>query len=72
VVIQAVERLRETCADRGHPLLASLLDIAKAEAEDELRTGSQTSALRSELQPPDLIDPLEAEFIKEIAQLRRA
>jgi hypothetical protein len=72
VVIQAVERLRETCAGRGHPLLASLLDIAKAEAEDELRTGSQTSPRRSEIQKPDLIDSLEADLIREIAQLRRA
>jgi hypothetical protein len=33
-----LERLRAQSANRGHPLLASLLEIAKGEAEDDLRT----------------------------------
>jgi hypothetical protein len=76
VVIQAVRRLQETCAERGHPLLASLLDIARAEAEDDLRTDAQNVQLLSRIQQRDstlsLLDHLEAELHAEIAQLGRA
>ena len=73
MVIQAVRRLQETCAERGHPLLASLLDIARAEAEDELRTDAQNVQLLSKIEQPDsTLDQLEAELHAEIAQLGRA
>lgn len=35
---EILERLRTQSENRGHPLLASLLAIAKGEAEDDLRT----------------------------------
>ena len=37
-VMQALERLRDASQDRGHSMLASMIDLAKVEAEDELRT----------------------------------
>jgi hypothetical protein len=37
-MIHTLERLRELSAERGHPMLASMLAMTKAEAEDELRT----------------------------------
>jgi hypothetical protein len=37
-VAEILERLRAQSEMRGHPLLASLLAIAKGEAEDDLRT----------------------------------
>jgi hypothetical protein len=35
---ETLERLRHESEARGHPLLASLLAIAKGESEDDLRT----------------------------------
>ena len=37
-VSDILERLRAQSEMRGHPLLASLLDITRQEAEDDLRT----------------------------------
>ena len=37
-IVDILERLRTQSDMRGHPLLASLLAIAKDEAEDDLRT----------------------------------
>ena len=37
-VAEILERLRAQSEMRGHPLLASLLAIAKGEAEDDLKT----------------------------------
>jgi hypothetical protein len=37
-VLKALERLREASQNRGHPMLASMIDLAKAEAEDHMRT----------------------------------
>ncbi len=36
--LQALERLRDASEDRGHPLLASMLELARVEAEDDLKT----------------------------------
>ncbi len=41
-VLQALERLRDASQNRGHPMLASMIDLAKAEAEDDLRTHALT------------------------------
>lgn len=37
-VSEILERLRRESEQRGHPLLASVLDVARAEAQDGLRT----------------------------------
>ena len=39
-VLQALERLRAASEERGHPMLASMIEFAKVEAEDDLRTQS--------------------------------
>jgi hypothetical protein len=41
-VAEILERLRAQSELRGHPLLASLIAIAKDEADDDLRTRSHT------------------------------
>ena len=41
-VLQDLERLRGESRQRGHPLLASMIDLALAEAQDELRTQAIT------------------------------
>ena len=48
-VIGILDRLQVTTAQHGRPMLAFLLDLAKAEAEDELRTDSLELELRSAL-----------------------
>ena len=48
-VIGILDRLQVTTAQHGRPMLAFLLDLAKAEAEDELRTDSLEQELRSAL-----------------------
>ncbi len=37
-VLEDLERLRGASRQRGHPLLASIIDLAVAEAQDDLRT----------------------------------
>ena len=37
-VLQDLERLRGASLQRGHPLLASMIDLAIAEAQDDLQT----------------------------------
>ncbi len=37
-VLQALERLRAASSKRGHPMLASIIELAEAEAEDDRRT----------------------------------
>ncbi len=44
-MIDILERLHQTCIDRGEPLLASVLAIAKGEAEDAQRHSEQLAAL---------------------------
>lgn len=48
-VIGILGRLQVTSAQHGSPMLAFLLDLAKAEAEDELRTAHLEEDLRSAL-----------------------
>jgi hypothetical protein len=48
-VIGILGRLQVTTAQHGRPMLAFLLDLAKAEAEDELRTANMEQELRSAL-----------------------
>ena len=48
-VIGILDRLQATTAERGRPMLAFLLDLAKAEAEDELRTDTMEGDFRSAL-----------------------
>ena len=48
-VIGILGRLQVTTAQHGSPMLAFLLDLAKAEAEDELRTANMEEDLRSAL-----------------------
>ena len=48
-VIGILGRLQATTAQHGSPMLAFLLDLARAEAEDELRTASLEEDLRSAL-----------------------
>ena len=38
VVLQSLERLRQASEDRGHGMLASMIELARTEAEDDLRT----------------------------------
>lgn len=45
--LEVLERLRSECEWRGHPLLASLLDIARSEAEDDLKTCAETRRFSS-------------------------
>jgi hypothetical protein len=44
-MIDILERLHQTCVNRGEPLLASVLAIAKGEAEDALRHADELAAL---------------------------
>ncbi len=37
-VLEDLEQLRGASRQRGHPLLASIIDLAVAEAQDDLRT----------------------------------
>ena len=37
-VYQALERLRTASSDRGHLMLASMIELAQSEAEDDRRT----------------------------------
>lgn len=47
-IAEALERFRSESEKRGHPLLASLLDIARGEAEDDLKTHEEAPRLSSE------------------------
>ena len=42
-IAQILERLQSLCEWRGQPFLASLLDIARGEAEDAMKTCSGSS-----------------------------
>ena len=45
--IEILEALKQKTLAQGHPMLASLLDMAKSEAEDELRTAEKSDELRA-------------------------
>ena len=44
-MIEILNRLHDTSVERGEPLLASVLAIAKGEAEDALRHAEELNAL---------------------------
>ena len=46
-MINILDRLQQTCVKRGEPLLASVLAIAKGEAEDALRHAKELQALHA-------------------------
>ena len=73
VAIQAIERIRERSVERGHLMLGSLLDMAKSQAEDELRSNAKPKPRGSEAEAngTHLDDQLEAELRREITGLRR-
>ena len=48
-VIGILGRLQATSTEHGSPMLAFLLDLARAEAEDEMRTAHLEEGLRSAL-----------------------
>jgi hypothetical protein len=48
MMIGILERLEQTAHARGEPLLASLLGIARGEAEDALRHAADFAALTAE------------------------
>ncbi|MGH6922734.1 MAG: hypothetical protein ACRED5_03095 [Propylenella sp.] len=51
--VDALERLREESDLRGHSMLASLLAIAKCEAEDDLKTRAKIRRLNARGQDRD-------------------
>ena len=46
-MVEILGRLQDTCVQKGEPLLASVLAIAKGEAEDSLRHAEQLAAIAS-------------------------
>jgi hypothetical protein len=46
-MIEILNRLHDTSVERGEPLLASVLAIAKSEAEDALRHAEELQALNA-------------------------
>lgn len=46
-MIEILTRLNDTCIAKGEPLLASVLAIAKGEAEDALRHAEDLAALNA-------------------------
>ena len=46
-MVSILERLQVTCVNRGEPLLASVLAIAKGEAEDALRHAQELASLHA-------------------------
>jgi hypothetical protein len=51
--VETLERLHEESAMRGHNMLASLLSIAKGEAEDDLRTKAKLHHLTTRIAERD-------------------
>lgn len=45
-VIEELDRLHAESEKRGHPLLAALLEIARDEAEDDLKSRTESARLR--------------------------
>jgi hypothetical protein len=43
--IDILQALRERSLERGHPMLASLVEMARIEAEDDLRTATHVDEL---------------------------
>ncbi len=57
-VIGILEQLRASSAENGAANLAFLLDLAKTEAEDELRTAKAQADLRATLKETSCAKPL--------------
>jgi len=55
-VAEILERLRTESQQRGHSLLASMLDVAKAEAQDGLRTQASVLRLSGRRKPDHALD----------------
>ncbi len=72
VVIEALERLRVFACDHGRQVVASLIEIAQAEATDELRTELVEKRRLVEFKAGAVTSSLEAELHHELAQLKRA
>ena len=60
--IRVLDRLAELSLKHQQPLLASLVDIAKAEAADAIRTHLETSQRLSEFKVTGEIGRVAAEF----------
>ena len=71
IAIQAIDRIREKSIERGHLMLASLLDMARAEAEDELRTNAKPVQRVSKPEGTHMDDELDAELRRELTGLNR-
>jgi hypothetical protein len=72
-IARDLEQLRIDAEVIGQPLLASLLELAKAEAEDASRTATFESQVASELKQSSIAtDDLEAELKQQVLQLKRA
>jgi hypothetical protein len=72
VAIAALERLSRFSSEHGRPMLASLIEIARAEAEDELKTELESGKRLLEFKAGAVGTSLEADLQAEIAQLKRA
>jgi hypothetical protein len=46
-MVSILDKLQETCVTRGEPLLASVLTIAKGEAEDALRHATELEEINA-------------------------
>jgi len=46
-MVSILDKLQETCVTRGEPLLASVLVIAKGEAEDALRHATELEEINA-------------------------
>ena len=57
-VIGILERLSATSAENGAANLAFLIDLAKTEAEDELRTAQAQAEIRTTLKETSCAKPL--------------
>ena len=72
VAIAALERLSRYSSEHGRPMLASLIEIARAEAEDELKTELESGKRLLDFKAGAFATSLEADLQAEIAQLKRA
>jgi hypothetical protein len=66
--IEKLERLRAASDSRGHPFLSSLLDIARREASDELKTQRKVAKLKSSLSVMKAASFSEDESLRRIAE----
>ena len=46
-VLDTLDELHVGCLEQGRPMLASLIAIARSEAEDEMRSGKADAALQA-------------------------